>query len=393
MDASVQSRSQMSPDRLGSACLKVVAAAGAVAGGPVLAEAPDRNHRLGTTYTSDNIANIRGGLKTGFSQMGLLEVTGDARGKVFGIEGVEAHVSAQYVHGRSLSAKLIGDAQVSSNIDAPDGLRLFEGWISVPIARDAYLKAGMIDLNSEFDVQNTGALFLNSSHGIGPDFSQSGLNGPSIFPTTSSAIITSVTRGRMTFRAGLFDAIAGDPDHPRRTVIRPPGKTGLLLVGEAELRFSDVAEVQAGAWCYSNSFEAIPVGNVEPDDRERGNCGAYILADGRLGTVQRSPVNAWIRAGSADRRFNPIAIYVGGGVTVGREGRKFGLSIAHARLGRRARNAGSSRAETLLEATYAHAIGERITVQPDVQLVLSPAFDRTLRNSLSAGVRVQLTLF
>ena len=44
---------------------------------------------------------------------------------------------------------------------------------------------GRYDLNSEFYRLQSASLFLNSSFGIGPEFSQSGLEGPSIFPNTS----------------------------------------------------------------------------------------------------------------------------------------------------------------------------------------------------------------
>jgi carbohydrate-selective porin OprB len=45
--------------------------------------------------------------------------------------------------------------------------------------------AGLYELNSEFYRLQSAGLFLNSSFGIGPEFSQSGLEGPSIFPSTS----------------------------------------------------------------------------------------------------------------------------------------------------------------------------------------------------------------
>ena len=53
----------------------------------------------------------------------------------------------------------------------------------------------------------------------------------------------------------------------------------------------------------------------------------------------------------------------------------------------------SERAETIVEVTYAHTIGDRLTIQPDVQYVVNPGFYRSLRNSLSAGVRLQLQVF
>lgn len=374
---------------LGSACLKVAAAAGAFTSTPALAEPSERALRLGAIYTSDSIANVHGGLKTGFSQMGMLEMTADARWNAFGVDGLTAHANIEYVHGRSLSGKLIGDAQVSSNIDAPNGIRLFEAWLSVPVARDGFVKAGKIDLNSEFDVQDVGALFLNSSHGIGPDFSQSGRNGPSIFPTTSSAVVAGITQGKVSFRAGLFDAVPGDPDYPRRTVVRFPGDTGLLLVGETEIQLSDDAELQVGAWAYTTRFETIS----DPERQQRGNRGAYALVEGRLGSIKGHPVEAWARIGTADTRFNAIGMYVGGGVTIGAPERRFGAAIAHARLGSPARADSPERAETIIEITYAHAIGDRLMVQPDVQYVINPGFDRSLRNSLSAGVRLQLQVF
>jgi porin len=374
---------------------RAVAACGALAAAPAFAEPADRGLKLGATYTSDSFANLQGGLRTGFSQMGLLELTAEAAGGALGVEGAEAFASVQYVHGRSLSNRLVGDAQVSSNIDAPDGVRLFEAWLSVPLGRDGYVKAGLIDLNGEFDVQDVGALFLNSSHGIGPDFSQSGLNGPSIFPATSSAVVAGVNKGRLSLRAGIFDAVAGDPERPRRTVVRFPGESGLLLVGEAEFRPSRTTQVQLGAWSYTSAFDTLPdaVGGVE---RRRGNRGAYISAESRLGSFGDHSVDGWVRAGTAETRFNPIGLYLGGGIAAGPDDRRFGLAIAHARLGARAGLGPDDRpehAETVVEMTFSRAIGDWFIVQPDVQYIINPRFDRSLRDSLAAGVRIQLRLF
>jgi len=370
--------------------MKAAAAAGAFAGSPAMAET-DRGLRFGANYTSDSFANVRGGLKTGFSYMGLLELTAEAKGRAFGIEGVEAFANVQHVHGRSLSGQLIGDAQVTSNIDAPDGLRLFEAWVSVPVAKDGYVKAGLIDLNSEFDVQDVGALFLNSSHGIGPDFSQSGLNGPSIFPTTSAGVVAAISTGRVTLRAGILDAVSGDPERPGRTVVRFPGENGLLAVAEAELRVTDSAQFQLGAWTYTSEFETIRAGS-----RRRGNRGAYVMAQSDLGSLSGESVEGWVRVGVADTRFNDIGLYVGGGVAIGPEERRLGLAVAHARLGSPAREdllRYPEDSETIVEATYAHAIGDRLIVQPAVMYVVNPGFERSLQDSLVAGVRLHLRIF
>ena len=48
--------------------------------------------------------------------------------------------------------------------------------------------------------------------------------------------------------------------------------------------------------------------------------------------------------------------------------------------------------ETVIELTYERAIDDRLTVQPDVQYVINPGWDRALDNALVAGVRLIVTL-
>ena len=79
------------------------------------------------------------------------------------------------------------------------------------------IKTGLIDLNSEFDTKDTGSLFINSAHGIGTEFSQTGRNGPSIFPSTSLAVRADAALGNgLTVRVGFFDAVPNDPDDQAR---------------------------------------------------------------------------------------------------------------------------------------------------------------------------------
>lgn len=81
-----------------------------------------------------------------------------------------------------------GDRQVLDDIDAPGEWKLYEAWFEQTLLGGRLsLRAGLYDLNGGFDVIETAAPFLNSSFGIGHDVSQSGENGPIIFPTTSIA--------------------------------------------------------------------------------------------------------------------------------------------------------------------------------------------------------------
>jgi porin len=188
--------------------------------------------------------------------------------------------------------------------------------------------------------------------------------------------------------------VAGDPDHPRRTVLRYPGETGLLIVGEVDFDLGGSRELQFGAWHYTSRFERIE----DPAQTGRSS-GAYAMAEGVLLNHGEAELGAWIRGGVASDRVNPIGLYLGGGATYGTENQTVGLAIAHARLGdpavRAGRAAGQAplRAETAIELSYAHRLHDHIMLQPDIQYVINPGWDRTVDNALVGGVRLHLTLF
>ena len=106
--------------------------------------------------------------------------------QVFNIPGGTLFFYGLYNNNKTLSDTLIGDMQTVSNIDTTTATRLYEAWYEQAFGDGkSSLKVGLYDLNSEFDAIDTAGLFLLSSHGIGPDYSQTGLNGPSIFPVTT----------------------------------------------------------------------------------------------------------------------------------------------------------------------------------------------------------------
>src|SRR5258705_12553083 len=82
---------------------------------------------------------------------------------------------------------ILGDAQGVSNLEAPTTVRLEEAWLQQNLfANRLSWLVGRFDLNAEFYRLQSGALFINSSLGIGPEFSHSGIAGPSIFPNTTA---------------------------------------------------------------------------------------------------------------------------------------------------------------------------------------------------------------
>jgi porin len=248
----------------------------------------------------------------------------------------------------------------------------------------------MIDLNTEFDEQNAGAFFLNSSHGIGADFSQSGANGPSIFPTTAGAAALRYSDGPWAMKLGLFDATAGDPAHPRRTVFRLPGTTGLLTVGQIEYAVGKDVAIRAGVWRYSNRFERLVPGS----GTAAVSAGGFATLEAKLAQVGERSLDGWLRVGGAARAVNPIAATAGGGLVFGDDRMRLGAAFAHARLGEPGveaiRESGfiARRAETNLELGIGFRVLDQFWVQPDLQYVINPGFRGDLDDALVAGIRV-----
>ena len=349
---------------------------------------------LAGTLIIDSLANVSGGLRRGGGVLKKLDLSA-SYDAAFGLEPVNAYTSLQATDGH-FSEMHVGEAQAISNIEAVPALRLFEAWVRVE--SDAlWAKAGLIDLNAEFDVQQVGRLFLNASHGIGPDFSQTGANGPSIFPTAAGGIVMGMESDALSARMGLFDAIAGEPAHPRRTVLRLPGRHGLLLVGEVDRKFG-AGELQLGAWAYTSRFDAIT--RRDPSgypSRLRGNQGVYAQVERRLaGRESGHRLDGWVRVGVARAAINPIKVYAGGGLVHSDGDTSIGLAIAHARLGHPALRAGLTAnqalrtAETNIELSYRRRVADWLEIQPDVQLVLNPGWSPS-RHAFIAGFRLAVS--
>jgi len=356
------------------------------------------------TYSADALANLRGGIDEGAAWLGRADATLEIDGRAIGLPGATLFFDIVYSHGPDFSGRRVGDAQVVSNVQGDGILRPYEAWLSVPIGADLAVKAGMVDLNSEFDVQSVGAFFINASHGIGPDFSQSGANGPSIYPVPTTAAIVKWESDNGHVKAGLFNARAGDPDHPRKVRIPFPGEDGALIVAEGAARIG-AARAQIGGWIYTSAEERI----AEPGRRAKGSKGAYgqieaRLAgrdgdkgdDGDIGDDGGAALDGWIRIGTADRRTNRIGFYAGGGLTWGDERRRSGFAVAHARQSDRAardflpEEGPQKRAETSFEIGHARQLADFLSVQPFAQYVVNPGWRADLPDAVVAGVRLDL---
>ena len=286
----------------------------------------------------DSMTLVAGGMNPGSKILDKVAVSASYDGSSDGHEGLTALASMQYAGGGHISANNIGDIQGVDNIEAYTALRIYEVWIAHQYRSGKFgWKAGLTDLNADFDTQQVASLFLNSSDGIGAEFGHSGLNGPSIFPTTALAVSGFARLGQsLIVRAGLFDGTAGTPYHPGVFAIRLSSHDGALFITQAEKTFDNGLRLVGGAWTYTSLFGALHVfdaqGNPVPIQRERG---AFGLVEGTLthaGEGGERGLSAWLRAGLGNPVVQRISGYIGAGVVftgplAKRAGDQIGLGI------------------------------------------------------------------
>ena len=356
---------------------------------------------LDAVYVADIWHNFRGGLRTGTKYLDNLDLMLTVDSRAFGVENGTFFAYGLYNNNTTLSDTLVGDAQTISNIDATQHFRLEEFWYEQRFAGGAAsVKAGLIDLNSEFDAKDTAGLFIDSSHGIGPDFSQTGENGPSIFPTTSLAVrLDWKISHSLLIRVAAFDAVPNDPAHPKR--LKLSWGEGTLFVAEGEYTLNSGTRIGIGGWQYSSQFDPILPVNGR---KVRGNNGLYLYAEGPLyreSQGMNEGLDGFIRLGVADSTINQFASYWSTGVVYtglfkGRSADQTGLAIAYAVNGsdfKQSVFAGgglADSAEINIELTYRAQLTDWFAIQPDIQYVINPGAAGGLRNALVAGLRFEI---
>jgi len=362
-------------------------AAASVAAGFAAPAVAQSTVQPGASWTVDVLSAVVGSPDRGTDVVGRVDAWLDLEGAAIGLDKLSSHIDVMAVHGPDFSGRRVGAYQTISSLEAETLPHVYEAWALWKPNPHISAKAGLIDLNAEFDIQNTGALFVNSAFGIGPDISQSGLNGPSIFPMTASAAVLRFEHGRKGLAFGMFDAVAGSRNDPRKIALRWPGKTGALLIAEARVPIGTWL-LQAGAWHYTTRFDAL-----DPAHPPAVSQGIYGLVEG---TVSKQ-ISAWLRLGAADARANPVAAYFGGGAVATLGEWRLGLAAAHARLGKAARRTlyapdRARHAETVIELTAQRPVASWLLVQPDLQYVVHPGWNRGARNALVAGLRLSFAV-
>lgn len=348
---------------------------------------------LQLTYTGEVMGNVSGGDRRGTRYLDNLDIVFEAdMDKLVGWTGAQVHVYGLYNNGKSIS-DLAGDTQAVSNIEpGTQAVRLYEAWIDQKIGDRLSVKAGLYDLNSEFDALDAAGLFVSSPHGIGTDFAQSGENGPSIFPSTSlAARVQWAPIEGWAVRAAVLDGVPGDPDRPGRTAVKLGHGDGALLVGELEAPLGD-GKLLLGRWQYTAHFD-----RNDGTGTGKGNAGSYVRGEFPLSASAGRKIDGFFRLGKAAGRFNMFDAFASGGLKFsgwvpGRDEDEFGIALAAAFTSDSHRAAtGAGPSEFAIEATYRAPITDRFALQPSVHYVRNPSADPRIADALVLGLRAEFS--
>ncbi len=377
---------------------------------------------IGATETSEVLANVTGGTKTGARYDGRLELDLDADlGQLVGLENTVLHVNAFQIHGRGLSEDTLGsDLLTPSSIDAERTIRLFDLWVERGFFDNALsVRLGQIAADDEFVTSQYTAGFVNSTFGFPAILAEALPGGGPEYPLATPGIrVKSALSNTFSLQAALFngnpDGSVGTADQEAADISGTNFAVGVTPFMIAELAYTPAGGGDAsaqgttykfGGWYQGGDFYDLAVDAQgrslagPPATRiprhHDGDFGFYGIADLLLyreaGTDDHG-LGAFLRLGGAPGDRNFVNFYVDGGFAYkglfeGRGDDVVSLGAAYAGISDQAeRLVGALQGigaktgvpfrtpdyEGVIEVNYQATLAAWWTVQPDLQLVLHP---------------------
>ncbi|MBM2814744.1 MAG: hypothetical protein HW421_1506 [Ignavibacteria bacterium] len=373
----------------------------------------DNGIKPGVIYRGELFSIISGNNPKKSSYLDNFDITLDIDlAKLTGWDGASIYFHGIGSHGRD-PAELEGIRQGVSNIAAPNTWKIFQLFMEQKLLNDKLsILLGMFDLNTHYDVKIVESLFINPSHGIGTDFSQSGRNGPSVFPSASLGIRLRATPLKNNYiQFAVLDGVPGHPNDPNGTYINLDKSDGLLVCCELgyvkgnkkciiscddDDKHQPYTKLGIGTWFYTQGLYHVL---KNPD-----NWGFYLLLEQDIYQDETNPserLSITGRFGIADDRVNQFDNFISGSISFNgiftdsdRDQLGFAFSYAHNsylfRTEREQKGLNTDDFEKIYELTYKYLITANIGIQPDIQYIISPSKLEYPAKPLIFGVRLIL---
>jgi len=361
---------------------------------------------LEVVLKADILSNLSGGIKRGTKYMDNWDVKllADAD-KLWGWNNTTAFLQLISNHGGNLNETHVGSFMGVDNIEAnTNTTKLFHAWLERSFFDQKFsVLAGLYPVDSQFYVTDATGVFLHPTGGMAAEVAQTGVNGPSIFPTSSFGFRAMwQPTPKFYFQAALVDGVPGDPNNPHGTHIRFDRGDGTLAIAETGLRpAEEISKYAVGTWRYTAHFDDLVDTDASGNPVRRVNRGTYFLSEQ---TVFREKDDSsqglalFFRYGVANGDVNPLDYsYSLGlrykGLLPGRDQDEFGIGLTRGHVGAKFRQAVATpleTSETALEITYRAKVTPWLAIQPTLQRIANPGHDPALRDAWIAGARFEI---
>jgi porin len=359
-------------------------------------------------YKTDLLRNMSGGIEKGGRPMTHLEFKLKADfDKLLNWSGGTGYLALIHDGGGKLNALQVGSLTGVSNIEVPTSThRLFHAWVQQEFAAgQGALLVGLYPIDSEFQVLDAAAVFVQPPYGASADLSLT--RTPSIFNNSSFGFRGkwfSVDRGAYV-QGAVMDGIPGDPANPRGTHVRFDKGDGVMSIVELGFKpgaalggeTAAIEKYAAGLWRYS-----LRVPDQVDASVNRLSRGWYVLAEKTLHQGRGgSDLAGFLRISGTDGDSTAIkrAVNVGVRATAPLPGRGedvFGLAFTRASLSDKWRGVQSafatSAVEDAWEITYRIQANKWLALQPVAQRISHPGGDSSRPAARILGARIEISL-
>jgi porin len=365
--------------------------------------------QLRLQYTGEAWAN-NGGLQTGntYLQNGFASLKIDTE-KAFGWTGGRFVAEGFYNYGNSLNENFVGSVQDPSALDVGNRnlLRLYQVYYDQQFG-NTDIRFGVMDLETEFGVTRPMDSFFSGAFAWTSTLDasgQQGLNGPSTYPDTALGVrIRQIINDDWSVQAAVVNGMADrGVASTQSNSIDFNSRFGALAIAEVDYVPIARTKLMVGYWTYTGLQDTQNEYSDSGALRQvRGSQGAYIGGTTRLYTIKDARgLDAFFNFGIADPKVNEVdrSMNVGlafTGLFDARPRDKIGFGIGVVRAGEPFQQAQLAEGntpyayETSFELTYRAVLSDWLTVQPNIQYIVHPGFDRALKNDLLFGLHFEM---
>lgn len=385
-------------------------------------------------FTADNLWNTTGGRETGHAYLQLLEfgVEFDLQSLTDWWRGGSAKASGIHVSAtRGMTSLRVGDLNGASNIEAPEGARLYELWFAQTLLHDTItLQAGNLLADSYFAFNDGAEVLLNAGFGWSQFIAaNTGTLVPAYPFAALGARIAWRPTDRVELQTAIFDGDALDnaegdlADNPNGFQFKLHNHW--FLVSEIDFRLNHeegdtglMGTYGVGGFYHSQDTDDLYTDvNGDPwivsglaPRRYDGIYGIYVTANQQVYQENHEQgLDIFARAAglSDDRSLVSLVVDAGLAYTGFIPGRDFdvisagfiylGISENQTRTEETDSNVNGtpydafSDYEMVFEFTYLAWINNSWYVQPDLQYIVHPGGSAVLDNALVVGVRTGLS--